>query len=103
GGAGEAGVETSRGEVVVHLKIFGKAAAADAKVGAHEVFNRESGVFVQLFGNGFFVGFRKVGALLERVRVVAHGEGLHLLEEGEQLGGLIGQLVVVPGGGGVGG
>ena len=58
---------------------------------------------MELLGDGLLLRFGEVGAEGQRMRIGARGILLDLLEEGIESGRLIGQLLVVPGGGGVGG
>ena len=102
-GAGEAGVEPAGGQVLVFLQGFLKLPAVDAEVGPQQVRDSQASVFVQLFGDGLLFLGGNVCALGERMGVRAHGIFFDVFKERFQGSGLLGQFLVVPGRGGVGG
>ena len=102
-GALVAGVEAAGGSVSSILSSCGEWPADDAEVGFEEVVDGQAGVGVKFFGDGLPLGVGELGALEERGHVVAEGVFLDFSEEGLEGGRLVGELVVVPGGGGVGG
>jgi hypothetical protein len=52
GWAGEAAVQTARGEVFVALQVVVELAGVDAQVGFEDIGNRQASVLVQLVSNG---------------------------------------------------
>ena len=98
-----AGVETAGGDAHLGLQLFGELAAGDAEVGLDPVGGGNAGVAFELCGDFFLLRVGQVGALQEGRGVGAEGELLHFFQEGFELGGLVGDAVVIPGGGGHGG
>ena len=96
GGSGEPGIESAGGDFASEQILF-EFPAVDAQIGALDVVGRESGVVVQP-GCDFRFAFGAQGrARRQRLRVVCQREILDLLQQGFELGGLIRQLMVVPG------
>ena len=103
GRAGEARIEAAGGQPVFILQVLLKFSAIDAQVRLLDISGRQAGVLVQLFDDGPTLVGGKGRAGLERDGVVVHGEVLDLGNERLQIRVRLGQPVVIPGAGGIGG
>ncbi len=101
GRAGETAVEPAGGDVASQ-QCFVELPAVHAQVGLLDVLLGQTGVLVELGGDGRFVLGCQFRALRECLPVVAERELFHFGEEGARVPAVVRQLVVVPRRGGVG-
>src|SRR6185437_3146640 len=95
----ETGVEAAGGQVRVDLQLLLELRAAYAQVRFLDVGDRQPRIVVELLGNRVELILGQARARIERIGVVAHRELLDFFEEALEVGGLRGELVVIPGGG----
>ena len=97
-GPDEAGVECSGRRRLLGQKLLLERAIFDAQVGLQQIGNGQAGVGRELLRYPLTIGVGKFVALHQRDGVIASRKGFDLGEEALQVGGAIGDAIVIPGG-----
>ena len=101
--AEEARIDAARELVAIAQQLLHELALGDAEIGAQPENRRGAGVGRQLLSHPLALGVTGAGALDQHGQVIGNRELVHFRQEGLEVGRLVGQRIVEPGGGGIGG
>ena len=101
--AGVAGIEAADGEATVAQQFLVESAGRDAQIGLFQICFRQAGEAGQFLADGGAFGGGQTVPLDQRRDVGAAGKGAGFGGPGFDTGGLVRDLVVIPGGGGIAG
>ena len=94
-GAGEAAVQSARGDITACLEFVLEHATGDAQIGLDQIVDRQTGVLVQPLRHRLGLRLAQPRTRHQRLRIIAQRVLLHLLQKGLQRGRLLRQFVVI--------